>query len=175
MAKNDVKPKEITIELARAEDDDAAWEIFRRVVATGDTYTYKPDTSREEANAIWTHDPRTRYIVRYNGVIAAFYDLKPNNRGLGSHIANAGYMVHPDFQGLGIGKAMGYHSFKEAKKKGFLAMQFNMVVSTNERAVRTWKSIGFEVIGTIPKAFRHSRHGLVDAYIMYRSLDDISL
>ncbi|NDF12934.1 MAG: GNAT family N-acetyltransferase [Proteobacteria bacterium] len=160
----------ITITLATPADADAIWEIFKAVVKTGDSYTYKTDTSRKEAEDIWKRDPRTRYVVRYNNAIAAFYDLKPNQRGLGSHIANAGYMVHPDFQGKGIGKTMGQHSIEEARKKGYKAMQFNMVVSTNEKAVNCWKSIGFSIIGTIPKAFDHKQHGLVDAYIMHRFL-----
>lgn len=165
--------QDITISLAKPEDADAVFEIFRAVVSQGNTYTYKPDTTRAEAEAIWLHDPRTRYVIRHKGKIAGFYDLKPNQRGLGSHIANAGFMIHPDFQGLGLGKALGRHALKEAKKKGFLAMQFNMVISTNTRGVNTWKSLGFSVIGTIPKAFNHHEHGLVDAFIMHRFLDDI--
>lgn len=160
----------IIITLSTPQEADAIFDIFKAVVAGGNTYTYRPDTTREEAEHIWACDPRTRFTARLNGEIVGFYDLKPNARGLGSHVANAGFMVHPDHQGKGVGKAMGHHSFEEARKRGFLAMQFNMVVSSNERGIHSWKSLGFEIIGTIPKAFNHAKLGLVDAYIMHRFL-----
>ena len=65
---------------------------------------------------------------------------------------------------------MAFWSLDEARRLGFTAMQFNFVVSTNTVAVNLWKSIGFEVIGTIPNGFNHSREGLVDALIMYQKL-----
>ena len=89
--------------------------------------------------------------------------------GLGSHIANASYMVHPDAQGKGIGRQLGEHSLKMAKSLGFLAMQFNIVISTNKPAIRLWEKLGFEIIGTTPNGYR-SANGLVDTYIMYKSL-----
>jgi len=65
---------------------------------------------------------------------------------------------------------MGEHCLSEARRLGFRAMQFNFVVSTNEGAIRLWKQLGFEVLGTLPGAFRHPQKGYVDVYVMFRSL-----
>jgi ribosomal protein S18 acetylase RimI-like enzyme len=110
------------------------------------------------------------YVAAMDGRIVGTYILKANQPGLGSHVANAGYMVKRDAQGLGVGRAMCEHSLDEARRQGFLAMQFNMVVSTNEGAVALWKKLGFTIVGTLPKAFRHKKLGLVDAFIMHRFL-----
>jgi ribosomal protein S18 acetylase RimI-like enzyme len=80
-------------------------------------------------------------------------------------------MVDPDCQGLGIGKAMGLLYPDEARRDGYLAMKFNFVVSSNTPAVKAWQQLGFEIVGTLPKAFQHAVLGLVDAYVMYRFLD----
>jgi len=110
------------------------------------------------------------YVAETDGVVVGTYILKPNQPGLGSHVANAGYMVHPDHAGKGTGKAMCEHSLEEARKGGYLAMQFNIVVSTNETAVALWKKMGFSIVGVLPKVFRHIERGLVDAYVMHRFL-----
>ena len=98
------------------------------------------------------------------------YIIKPNQIDLGSHIANCSYMVHPNAQGKGIGKLLCEHSITNAKQLGYQAIQFNLVISTNLGAIKLWEKYGFEIIGTIPKAFRHLKLGLVDAYIMYKEL-----
>ena len=99
------------------------------------------------------------------------YIIKPNQIDLGNHIANCSYMVDPKFQGLGIGKLLCGHSINYAKGKGFLGIQFNIVVSTNEVAVRLWQKFGFEIIGKTPGGFRHKTLGFVDTYIMYKDLN----
>ena len=99
------------------------------------------------------------------------YKLGPNQRDLGSHVANASFMVSPTAHGQGIGRTMAEHCLEQAVKEGFLAMQFNFVVSTNAGAVALWKSLGFSIVGTLPRAFNHARLGYVDAYVMYRALD----
>ncbi len=93
-----------------------------------------------------------------------------NQKGLGNHIANAGYMVRPSLQIKGIGRSMCEFSLTEAKRLGYKAMQFNVVVKTNEKAVHLWKSLGFQIIGEIPEAFQHSELGFVNAFIMYKKL-----
>ncbi len=98
------------------------------------------------------------------------YTLRPNAIGLGSHVANAAFMVSPEARGAGVGKRMGEHALAEARRLGFRAMQFNFVVSTNEPAVRLWRKLGFEIVGTLPGAFRHARLGFVDAYVMFQTL-----
>ena len=161
----------LTIRKAEESDFDSIWQIFHQVVEHGDTYTYDPKTTKEQAHSIWMSDAvTTTYVACLNGKVVGTYILKPNQVGLGSHVANAGYMVRADCFGQGIGRAMCEHSLEEARKAGFLAMQFNMVVSTNVAAVALWKNMGFSIVGAIPKAFRHEKYGIVDAYIMHRFL-----
>jgi len=160
----------ITIRTARGPDFDSIWRIFREVVERGDTYVYDPSTTKEEARSIWMADGNSTYVALIDGRIIGTYILKRNQPGLGSHVANAGYMVRADCQGLGVGRAMCEHSIEEARRQGYLAMQFNMVVSTNEGAVALWEKLGFSIVGTLPQAFRHKTLGLVDAYVMHRYL-----
>jgi ribosomal protein S18 acetylase RimI-like enzyme len=79
-------------------------------------------------------------------------------------------MVSGSVRGQGIGRAMAEHSLSEARRLGFRAMQFNFVISTNTAAIRLWQELGFEIVGTLPLAFRHPNKGYVDVYVMYRSL-----
>jgi ribosomal protein S18 acetylase RimI-like enzyme len=151
-------------------DRDAIWTIFKQVINRGDSYTFTPDTSRADAEAFWLSDKVQTYVACEGADVVGSYILKANQPGLGSHVANAGYMVRDDQQGRGIGRAMCEHSLEEARNAGYEAMQFNIVVSTNEAAVALWKKMGFEIVGTLPKAFRHLEFGLVDAYVMYRFL-----
>jgi ribosomal protein S18 acetylase RimI-like enzyme len=160
----------LIIRPAQPTDWNGIWEIFRRVVSKGDTYSYPPDTSESEAKRIWLSPPAVAYIAESNNMLVGTYVLRPNQPGLGSHVANAGYMVHPEAERRGIGRIMCEHSMNEARANGYLAMQFNFVVSTNTRAVKLWERLGFRIVGTIPGAFRHAGLGLVDAHIMYRTL-----
>jgi L-amino acid N-acyltransferase YncA len=158
--------------IRRAEDSDFdnIWEIFHAVVAKGDTYAYDPATTKEQARAIWMASDLSTYAAFLDGELVGTYILKANQPGLGSHVANAGYMVHPDHAGRGIGRALCEHSLDEARRTGFLAMQFNAVVSTNEPAIALWRKMGFAIVGTVPKAFRHRELGLVDLLVMHRFL-----
>lgn len=160
----------ITIRKAQESDFDSIWQIFHQIVAQGDTYPYDPETTKDQAYAIWMSKDVTTYVACMDGVVVGTYILKPNQPGLGSHVANAGYMVRSDCVRAGIGKAMCEHSMMEARKEGFLAMQFNFVVSTNKTAIALWKKMGFSIVGTLPKVFRYKRLGLVDAYVMHRFL-----
>lgn len=150
-------------------DHDAIWEIFHEIVAAGDTYALDPNMSREEAVAYWFGTETHTYVAESNGHVVGTYILKPNQLGPGSHVANAGFMVASEAQGLGVGRAMAEHCLVEARRMGFRAMQFNFVVSTNMSAVHLWQQLGFRIVGTLPGAFRHPAKGYVDVYIMYRS------
>ena len=160
----------ITIRRAEDADFDAIWRIFNQVVQQGDTYTYDPGTTKDQAHSIWISREHSTYVACIDNQILGTYILKPNQPGLGSHVANAGYMVGIEGRGKGIGKAMCEHSLQEARRMGFTAMQFNMVVSTNESAIALWQKLGFSIVGTLPQAFRHKELGLVDAYVMHRFL-----
>ena len=161
----------VTIREATDRDRDAIWEIFRATVAPGDAFVYDPNTPREEAMAYWFANGTRAYVAEEDGKIVGSYILRANRPGLGNHVANAGFMVDPTARRSGIGRAMGEHALNEARRLGYRAMQFNFVISTNESAVRLWQRLGFRIVGTLPDAFRHSKKGLVDAYVMFRSLD----
>lgn len=158
------------IRRAKLSDWDAIWEIWHAVVAEGTTYVYAPDTTKEQAFALWMSPPTATYVAVVEGDVVGSYILKANQPGLGSHVANAGFMVADRQAGRGIGRAMGLHALEEARQAGFLAMQFNYVVSTNTRAVALWQSLDFDIVGTVPQAYRHRTLGLVDVHIMHRSL-----
>jgi len=160
----------IAIRRADSRDEDAIWQIFRAVVEPGDTYAYPADLGRRDALALWMKTPAHTYVASDNESIVGTYWIKPNQPGRGSHVANAAFMVAPEAQGRGVGRRMGEHCLAEARRLGFRAMQFNLVVSTNEPAVALWKKLGFDIIATVPEAFDHRTLGLVDAYVMYRSL-----
>ncbi len=163
----------MTIRPAMPEDFDAMWPIFQAVVATGTTYVFAPETPRDEAYAYWFGPGIRCFVGEEAGRVVGFYKLIPNRRDLGSHVANASFMVDPGYAGRGAGTALGLHALREAKHDGFLAMQFNFVVSTNHAAVALWQKLGFAIVGTLPKVFNHRELGFVDAYVMHRFLDDV--
>src|SRR4051812_33414680 len=145
------------------------WPLLRATFSTGDTYAYSPTSSEAEIHKAWIEAPAATFVARApDGKLLGTYVLKANQPGLGSHVCNCGYVVAPEAQGQGIATALCEHSQREALGMGFLAMQFNLVVSTDERAVRLWKRLGFRVVGTLPHAFRHQRLGYVDAFVMYK-------
>ena len=153
-----------------ADDFGLLWPIFHEVVAAGETYSYAPDMSFEQARQLWTSDGARCFVALLDGTCVGGYMLHANQPGLGNHVANCGYMVPSSARGRGIAGAMCEHSLDQARQAEFKAMQFNFVVSTNEGAVRLWQKHGFEIVGRIPDAFRHARLGLVDVFVMHRSL-----
>ena len=161
---------QLNIRPAADADRDAIWNIFHRIVAAGDTYAFDPGMSREEALAYWFQAGTHTYVAENDQRVVGTYILRANQAGPGCHVANAAFMVVPDAHGLGVGRKMGEHCLSEARRLGFRAMQFNFVVSTNEGAVRLWKQHGFDIVGTLPGAFRHPKLGYVDVYVMFRSL-----
>jgi L-amino acid N-acyltransferase YncA len=158
----------IKIRKARGADFDAIWDIFHQVVKKGDTFAFDPKSSKEDCKALWMSSPVHTYVAELHNKILGTYILRKNQPGLGGHIANAAYMVHPGASGQGIGRALGMRSIKQAKKLGFSAIQFNFVVSTNLVAIQLWLKLGFKIVGTVPKAFNHQKLGFVDVYIMHR-------
>jgi len=160
----------MVIRKAIENDFEAIWEIFHLVIQTGDTYVFNPDTPKTDLIKHWFAPYMYTYVLEDHEKVCGTYILKANQIDLGSHVANGSYMVHPDARRNGYGEAMCKHSIEEARKLGFKAIQFNMIVSTNEPAVALWKKMGFEIIGTIPGGFRHLSKGFVDAYIMFKKL-----
>jgi len=155
---------------AAERDHELVWQLLNEVAVAGETYTFDPAITREEALAYWLSENNQTWVALSEGEFVGTYLLRANQSGGGSHVANAAFVVSPKAQGKGIGRAMAEHCLTEARRLGFRAMQFNFVISTNTSAIHLWKNLGFEIVGTLPGAFRHPRAGYVDAYVMYRSL-----
>lgn len=161
------------IDTATYADFDAIKSIFLHVVNEGETYSYeRGELTDEWIRNYWLKNTVVTLVARVSSKVAGVCALRLNRTGRGNHIANASYIVHHEHRGIGIGHALGRESLCIAKAKGFLAMQFNYIVSTNVKAVALWQSLGFSIIGTMPQGYRHARHGLVDVYMMHRFLDE---
>lgn len=160
------------MQIRKAENKDhaAIWQILQHINAGEDAFAFSPAISCEEMMAYWCGPGKHTYVaVEGDEVLGTFY-IRDNQPGLGAHVANAGYAVAAGARGKGLGKFMGRFSIEEAKRLGYRAMQFNLVVKSNEPAVKLWKDLGFEIIGEIPEAFKHAKLGFVNAYVMYRKL-----
>lgn len=154
-----------------ASDWPTVWPLLHNTFASGDTYAFAPDSSEADIHKAWIELPLATLVACSEaGEVLGTYYLKANQTGLGAHVSNCGYVVAPQAQGRGIASTLCEHSQQEAVARGFRAMQFNLVVSTNERAVRLWQKLGFAVVGRLPGAFRHQRLGYVDALVMYKQL-----
>ena len=151
-------------------DDDAIWRILAPVIREGETYPLHLDTDREGAFAYWRAPGHTCFVAEVDGEVLGIYHLRTNQGGPGNHVANCGYMVAPAARGRGIASALCQHSLEEARRRGYRAVQFNLVVATNTRAIALWKRHGFTEIGRLPGAFRHPPQGYVDALVMYQTL-----
>ncbi len=152
-------------------DLDALWTVFRDdVVAPGETYVDDATTTRDAFIAGWLGRGGEQWVAVDGGGLLGAYTLRPNHVGRGAHVGTASYIVASAARGRGIGRTLGAHSLERARAIGFAALQFNFVVATNEVAVRLWQDLGFAIIATLPRAFRHARLGLVDAYVMYKEL-----
>ena len=155
---------------AAPQDDDEIWRIIEPTIRTGETYPLPRDMKKTAALGYWRAGAHEVFVAQDADAIVGTYYLRANNAGGGAHVANCGYIVAPSATGRGVARAMCAHSLERAKRRGFHAMQFNFVISTNQRAVRLWQSLGFTIVGTLPGAFEHPRLGFVDALVMYRTL-----
>lgn len=152
-----------------ASDFPKLWPALEPAIRAGETFTIPADCTEVQAREWWTSAPYT--FAAFDGAnVIGGYHFRANQMGAGSHVANASYVVAPSARGKGVAKALCKHSLDKARAAGFRAMQFNIVVSTNEPAVRAWKACGFEIVGTLPGAFKHPALGYVDAYVMYQTL-----
>jgi GNAT superfamily N-acetyltransferase len=164
----------MALHIRRASDLDwpALWPIWQSIVAAQETYMWDPYTPSEQAQRLWLADPPAEVWIAEDdrGAAHGTYVLKPNAQGPGSHIANASFMVAPAARGKGVGRRLAEHCLARARESNYAAMQFNAVVATNIDAVHLWRSLGFKIIGTVPRAYQHRTRGLVPIHIMYRDL-----
>lgn len=161
----------MNIRPATAADAHAVWEILEPMIRAGETYPLPRALGREAALTYWFAPGHEVFVAEDDGRIEGTYYLRANQDGGGSHVANCGYVTAAAAGGRGVGRAMCEDSLARARARGFRAMQFNFVVSTNERAVRLWRSCGFEIVGRLPEAFRHPVRGYVDEFVMFQRLD----
>ncbi|MGW1197780.1 N-acetyltransferase family protein [Streptomyces sp. NPDC002536] len=163
---------QISIRDARDDDWAAIWPFFRTITAAGETYTYPRDIDSGTARAIWMPGApgHTVVAVAEDGTVLGSAKAGPNHMGPASHIATASFMVAPEAAGRGVGRALGEYVLARAKEEGYRAMQFNAVVQSNVRAVALWRSLGFEVIGTLPEGYRLPDGSYTGLHIMHRVL-----
>jgi ribosomal protein S18 acetylase RimI-like enzyme len=161
---------QLVIRPAVPADDDAIWRVLEPTLRAGETYPVAPDCTRAQALAYWHNPANTIYVAEDAGEIVGTYYLRANTGGPGAHVANCGYMVLPEATGRGVGRSMCLHSLERARERSFRAMQFNLVISTNERALKLWQSCGFAIVGRLPGAFAHPTKGFVDAFVMFQKL-----
>ena len=160
----------VLIRPAGPADAPALWAILEPIIRAGETYTLDPDLTEAAALAYWTGPDKACFVAEADGRVVGTYYVRANQAGGGRHVCNCGYMVATAAAGRGVARAMCAHSLDEARARGFRAMQFNFVVSTNQRAVALWRSMGFDTVGRLPGAFHHPVQGDVDALVMFRTL-----
>jgi GNAT superfamily N-acetyltransferase len=159
-----------TIRLVTTADFPTVWSILNPVFRAGETYALPRDITETEALAYWCGPTHETFVAEEGPAILGTYFLCANQLGGGGHVANCGFLTASAAQGRGVARQMLEHSLARARTRGFRAMQFNFVVSSNQRAINTWEAYGFGVVGTLPSAFNHPTLGFIDALVMYKQL-----
>ncbi len=160
----------VNIREANANDWDAIWEFFSKIVRFGDTYAFDTELDKQQGFALWMTAPRKTFVIEADGKVLGTYYLKTNHSGPGKHVCNCGYMVHPMARGKGLASLMCEHSQQIATELAYRAMQFNFVASSNIGAIRLWERHGYEIVGRLPGAFNHPSLGFIDALLMFKQL-----
>ncbi len=154
----------ITISVARDADMAELFDLYALIVEEGGAFPREPPADEQMFRAAWIDKKDVVHVARIDGALAGSYTLGPNYPGIASTIANAGYMVHPDFRRRGVGTAMIEHSLERARDRGFEAIMFNLVRESNP-ARSIYERAGFTVTGRVPAAFAGE-----DALIYWRGL-----
>lgn len=161
----------MVIRVYKESDWSQVWPMIEKVFRAGQTYAFSPEITEQDAHKAWIDLPQeTDVATGQDDEVLGTYYIKPNQPGPGAHVCNCGYIVSDNARGEGVASNMCEHSQQVAVKLGFKAMQYNLVVSTNEGAIRLWKQSGFQVIGILPNAFNSKNDGYVDALVMYKEL-----
>ncbi|PUA82311.1 GNAT family N-acetyltransferase [Nocardioides currus] len=146
----------------------AIWPIFDEIVRAGETYAFPIDLTIDTARPWWMTDHVV--VLEEEGAVLGSAKMGPNRPGRGAHVGTASFMVDPAARGRGVGRRLGEHVVQWHRAAGFAGIQFNAVVETNTVAVRLWQDLGFEIVGTVPRAFDHPTHGRVGLHVMYLEL-----
>jgi L-amino acid N-acyltransferase YncA len=161
----------LTVRQATDDDWPAIWPFFEATVRAQETYAYEPDLTSEGGRALWMSTaPSCTVVAEVDGRVLGSAKMGPNRDGPGAHIGTASFMVDPAARGRGVGRALAEHVVAWHRDQGFRGIQFNAVVETNTAAIHLWRSLGFEVVGTVPGAFRHPALGYVGLHVMFLPL-----
>ena len=160
---------DLTVRPATDDDWPRIWPFFDAIVQAGETYAFPLDLTRESARPWWMEQPPSYTVVAVDpdGAVLGSAKWGPNRPGRGAHVSTASFMVDPAARGRGVGRRLAEHVVGAAREGGFDGMQFNAVVETNTAAVALWRSLGFEILGTVPGAFDSAAHGKVGLHVMY--------
>ena len=165
-------PGDPRIRPATEDDWPRIWPFFREIVRAGETYAFPENLTLETGRGWWMEQPPGLTVVlEEGGRVLGTAKMGPNRPSRGDHVGTASFLVDPAASGRGIGRALATYVVDWHRTQGYAGIQFNAVVETNAAAVHLWRSVGFEVIGTVPGAFRSARHGRVGLHVMYRGLD----
>jgi ribosomal protein S18 acetylase RimI-like enzyme len=154
---------------ATRDDASAMLGLLQSVSQEGSALPFIDGIDDNMIDQIWL-GARGCVLACDNSEVLGMYRFGPTMPGRGSHIATATFLVGEHARGRGVGRALVEHCIQSAKTAGFRGMQFNQVLSSNLAALALYRSLGFAVIGTVPKAFDHIELGYVDAHMMYREL-----
>lgn len=146
--------------------------MLEPVFAQGETYCVDPHIGRADGLDYWLGGGHRVFLALDGDTPLGTYFLCPNQKGGGAHVCNCGFVTATEARGKGVARTMLAHALATARGEGYLAMQFNFVVSSNTRAIAIWQEAGFSTVGRLPAAFRHPTLGLIDALIMFRDLGD---
>ncbi|MET8526468.1 GNAT family N-acetyltransferase [Micromonospora sp. NPDC005172] len=150
------------------QDWSQVWPIVEDVIRAQETFTYDPRMTADEAYDIWVETPPGRTVVAVDGGrVLGSAKMGANRPGPGAHVSTASFLVAADARGRGVGTALCRDALTWARDQGYAGMQFNAVVETNRTAVELYRREGFDVVGTVPGAFRHRTLGRVGLHVMY--------
>jgi GNAT superfamily N-acetyltransferase len=167
----------VIIRTATEDDWPAIWPFWREIVEAGETYAYPLGATSETARGWWFDGSHVVVATEdgheddEDGRVLGSAKMGPNRPGRGAHVGTASFMVDPAARGRGVGRRLGEHMVAWHREQGFAGIQFNAVVETNTAAVRLWQDLGFEVVGTVPRAFETPSRGRVGLHVMYLELD----
>jgi len=162
---------DIMVRPADVSDWPRIWPIWKRIVECGETHPYPIESTEQDAVSLWLAPKRSAiYVAEQAGTVVAAMMTKPMRYGNGDHVANFDLMVDPACRGLSVGRKLSTYVIEATRRAGYFAMEAYAVVETNIASVRLWRSHGFEIVGTVPGAFRHPIHGLAAVHHMYKVL-----
>ena len=113
------------------------WKVFCEVISHGDTYSYPPDMSEDQAKDAWIRKGCRAYVVKDRDEVVGTLTICTNTPGLGDHVANAGYMVHKDYRGAASRKQCA--AFPLRKPRSWVMRRCSSI-SSSQAMFPPWRS-----------------------------------